>query len=70
MILRPPGILIALGYFTADQGWEVHRALYGFRQSPKLWSDYRDQELEEMRVEDFFLKQLERVLSLGDQEAR
>ena len=58
-IIKPPGILVTLGYFTADQGWEVHRALYGFRQSPKLWSDYRDQQLEKMRVSDFFLKQLE-----------
>ncbi len=59
VIIKPPGILVTLGYFTADQGWEVHRALYGFRQSPKLWSDYRDQQLEEMRVGTFFLKQLE-----------
>ena len=59
VIIKPPGILVTLGYFTADQGWEVHRALYGFRQSPKLWSDYRDQQLEGMRVGDFYLKQLE-----------
>jgi len=59
VIIRPPGILVTLGYFTSDQGWEVHRALYGFRQSPKLWSDYRDQQLEKMRVEDYFLRQLE-----------
>ena len=54
VIIRPPGILVTLGYFTSDQGWEVHRALYGFRQSPKLWSDYRDQQLEKMRVEDYY----------------
>ncbi len=59
VIIKPPGILVTLGYFTAEQGWEVHRALYGFRQSPKLWSDYRDQQLEGMRVGSFFLKQLE-----------
>ena len=59
VIVRPPGILVTLGYFNAEQGWEVHRALYGFRQSPKLWSDYRDQQLEEMRVGNVFLKQLE-----------
>ena len=59
VIIKPPGILVSLGYFTADQGWEVHRALYGFRQSPKLWSDYRGQELGEMRVGDFYLHQLE-----------
>ena len=59
VIIKPPGILVSLGYFTADQGWEVHRPLYGFRPSPKLWSDYRDQELGEMRVGDFYLHQLE-----------
>ena len=59
VVVKPPGILVTLGYFTADQGWEVHRALYGFRQSPKLWSDYRDQQLEGMRVGSSYLKQLE-----------
>ena len=29
VIFKPLGILVSLGYFTADQGWEVHRALYG-----------------------------------------
>ena len=74
VVIKPPGILVTLGYFTADQGWEVHRALYGFRQSPKLWSDYRDQQLELMKVSDYYLKQLESesciwlVKKIGDEE--
>lgn len=59
VIFKPLGILVSLGYFTADQGWEVHRALYGFLESPKLWSDYRDQELEEMRAGKLHIQQLE-----------
>ena len=59
VVIKPPGILVTLGFFDAEQGWEVQRALYGFRQSPKLWSDYRDQQLQDMKVGDSFLKQLE-----------
>ena len=59
ILLRPPNILVQLGFFTAHQGWEVDMALYGFRQSPKRWSDHRDGRLTIMRVEDYYLEQLE-----------
>ena len=59
MLLRPPPILVKLGYFPPYQLWEVLRALYGFRRSPKLWKDYRDEEMEKMRVGKMRLHQLE-----------
>jgi len=35
------------------------KAIYGFRCSPKLWKDYRDEELEKMKIKGMRLHQLE-----------
>ena len=43
--LRPPAILIALGICDPSEIWEVCRALYGFKEAPKWWSQYRDEVL-------------------------
>ena len=59
MLLRPPPVLVKLGYFSPHQLWEVLRAVYGFRRSPKLWKDYRDEEMEKMKVGKMKLYQLE-----------
>ena len=44
-VLRPPTILTTLGICTPDEYWEVRKAVYGFKESPKWWSQYRDNEL-------------------------
>ena len=44
-VLKPPAILVALGICEQDEFWEVRRAVYGFKESPKWWSQYRDGEL-------------------------
>ena len=44
-VLKPPAILTALGICEPDEFWEVRRAVYGFKESPKWWSQYRDSEL-------------------------
>ena len=59
IVLRPPHILVQLGFFTADQGWEVDMALYGFRQSPKRWGDHRDHRMTRMKVKNMTLRQLD-----------
>ena len=59
VLLKPANILVKLGYFTSTEYWEVLKALYGFRQSPKLWSDHRDMVMREMRVGDYYLVQME-----------
>lgn len=56
VLLRP---LVVLGYFSPDQWWLVLKAAYGFRESPRLWSDHMDDELHEMKVGDLKLFQLE-----------
>ena len=59
MLLKPPAILVKLGFCAPGQLWEVLRAVYGFRRSPKLWKDYRDEELECMKTDGMKLCQLE-----------
>eukprot|EP00439_Symbiodinium_sp_Y106_P022102 s6340_g2.t1 len=44
-ILKPPSILVALGVCSADEYWQVCKAVYGFKEAPKWWSQFRDQEL-------------------------
>ena len=50
---------VRMGFFSPTEYWEVLKAVYGFRQSPKLWSDHRDMVMREMRVGDYHLMQME-----------
>lgn len=47
----PPKLLIRLGLVKEGEMWLVERALYGLRESPKLWVDYRDIEISQMGFE-------------------
>ena len=49
-ILRPPPLLAAAGLAKPDEYYEALKAVYGYRQSPWLWSDYRDMELTQIKV--------------------
>ncbi|CAE7436865.1 unnamed protein product [Symbiodinium sp. CCMP2592] len=40
--MRPPRILIDLQLAREDEVWIIDRALYGFRESPRWWSLFRD----------------------------
>ena len=40
--LKPPKVLEAMSITQPDEIWEVCRAVYGLRQSPRWWSEYRD----------------------------
>ena len=42
VIVQPPRLLEALGLVEKLELWGLIRALYGLRQSPALWGDYRD----------------------------
>ena len=48
VLMLPPKILIRLGLVKDGEMWLVERALYGLRESPKLWGDYRDIEISQM----------------------
>ena len=37
VILKPPNILVKLGYVQPNSYWKALMATYGLRQSPKTW---------------------------------
>ena len=49
-IIKPPPMLIMAGLAKPDEYWEVVMALYGYKESPKLWSDYRDDQLALLKI--------------------
>ena len=49
--LEPPGIAYALGLAAQGDMWYVEQALYGLRESPALWSRFRDEQLRLARWE-------------------
>ncbi|CAE7779988.1 GIP [Symbiodinium sp. CCMP2592] len=42
ILLRPPKVLEAMGITEPNEIWQVCKAVYGLRQSPRWWSEYRD----------------------------
>ncbi|CAE7659172.1 unnamed protein product [Symbiodinium necroappetens] len=46
----PPAILVQLGLATATERWILTRAMYGLRQAPRLWSEFRDEVVKKMRT--------------------
>ncbi|CAE7214330.1 RE1 [Symbiodinium microadriaticum] len=46
----PPKTLILAERATETEAWEVDRALYGLRESPAVWSDFRRQRLKKAKV--------------------
>ena len=47
ILLRPPKILEEMNITEPGELWEINRAVYGLRQSPRWWSIYRDKVLSE-----------------------
>ena len=41
----PAKTLVLAGLASGEEAWEVQRALYGLRESPAVWSEYRRQRL-------------------------
>ena len=41
VLLRPPGILVKLGYFEADTVLILRKSLYGLRRAPRDWEEER-----------------------------
>ena len=55
VILRPPALLVKLGYAKPGEHYKADKAIYGLRQSPKKWSSYRDRKLLTMVTKDGFI---------------
>ena len=48
-VVTPPTILSSMGLVSKGEKWVLTRAMYGLRQSPRLWSAFRDDHLRKMR---------------------
>ena len=48
--MRPPAVLVRMGLIPKGELWIVNKAMYGLRQSPRCWSDYRDDEMRRWRI--------------------
>ena len=49
--LKPPAIIGVFGLVEQDEIWEVRRALHGFREAPRYWSEFRDEILRKIRFQ-------------------
>jgi hypothetical protein len=49
--IKPPALLVAAGLAKHGEYYEAIMALYGYRESPRLWSDYRDVEMSNMEID-------------------
>ena len=60
VVLKPPNILVKLGYVESTAYWKALMAMYGLRQSPKTWGDHRDECLNlmtwEVENEEFYFE--------------
>ena len=55
--LKPPSLLLRLGYAKEDEVWIAEKAMYGLRQSPRSWSLHRDKTLQELSIKGLKLRQ-------------
>ncbi|OLP85186.1 Copia protein [Symbiodinium microadriaticum] len=63
--VQPPSVLVKLGLASEGERWILTHGMYGLRQSPRLWSEYRDSTIKEMR---FVVENEEWLLKQGDAE--
>ena len=47
--IQPPAVAAQLGLTRPGELWLVKQAIYGLRESPAVWSEFRDKELREAR---------------------
>ena len=42
VLVQPPKIIVKMGFAVEGEMWQVDRALYGLRESPRCWGNHRD----------------------------
>ena len=58
--LKPPHILVKLGFARPEEMYLAQKAVYGLRQSPRCWSQFRDSKMRAMKSEKgYYLVQTE-----------
>ena len=48
--VAPPAIFVQFGLVKPGTIWKLNEAVYGLRQSPRLWGQPRDKKLRELRI--------------------
>ncbi|CAE7776959.1 RE1, partial [Symbiodinium sp. CCMP2592] len=48
--LTPPTIVVLAGAAQPGETWQISRVLYGLREAPRLWGDFRNGRLSEARI--------------------
>ena len=48
VLVRPPPILVKMDVVKPNTVWHVKKAIYGFREAPRLWQQVRDQKLRDL----------------------
>eukprot|EP00975_Prorocentrum_lima_P070935 12934857-Prorocentrum_lima.AAC.1 len=48
VLITPPRILSKLGIVKPGTIWKIRKAVYGLKESPRLWQEERDQVLEDL----------------------
>ena len=48
VVLKPPSLLLKLGFARQGEFYKAVKAIYGLRQSPKRWGDFRDQRMHDV----------------------
>ena len=48
VVIKPPSLLLKLGFARQGEYYKAEKAIYGLRQSPKRWGDFRDQRMLDM----------------------
>ena len=74
-VLRPPPLLVKLGYARPGECYRADKAIYGLRQSPKRWGDHRNRRLFAMKTKSGYVfrpsvaeQNLWRILWIGTGE--
>ena len=49
-LMKPPALLVSMGFVKPRVWWEAFKAVYGYRQSPRLWGDHRDVTLRKKKI--------------------
>eukprot|EP00435_Cladocopium_sp_Y103_P016580 s4078_g4.t1 len=50
-MMKPPPILTLAGLAKQDELWEVLMAPYSYKESPRLWANFRDDELQKWSLD-------------------
>ena len=55
VVLKPPSLLVKLGYAKPGEHYQAVKAVYGLRQAPRKWGRHRDKKLLQMRTPEGYV---------------